>query len=155
MRAFLGYSGAAVTVALALLSPFLLFGWFQNAIAAMRLRINPGYSGGELSHVIQRDGYRIAVNHPVWRRSPFQRVDSFVQLTFTPAARLPAQFSEAVDLDGDSTPDVVVRIDTAGQLEVNVTPLNARYHPMHSKGVTSFAALIARVRDGVIVRIPL
>lgn len=155
VRAFLGYTGAAVTVALALLSPFLLLGWFQDGIAAMRLRINPVYSGGELSHTIQRDGYRIAVNRPVWRRSPLQRIDSFVQLTFSPAARLPAQLSEAVDLDGDGTPDVVVRIDTAGKLEVNVTPLNARYRPMHSKGVTSLASLIARAKDGVIVRIPL
>jgi hypothetical protein len=60
-----------------------------------------------------------------------------------------------VDLDGDGTPDVMVRLDTAGQLEVDATPLNPRYRPMHSEGVTSFAALIARVRDGVIVRIPL
>jgi len=38
---------------------------------------------------------------------------------------------------------------------VDVTPLGARYRPMHSRGVTSFSALIARVKDGIVVRIPI
>jgi hypothetical protein len=32
---------------------------------------------------------------------------------------------------------------------------SARYRPMHSRGVTSFSALIARVNDSLVVRIPL
>ena len=59
-----------------------------------------------------------------------------------------------MDLDGDGAPDVRVAIDTHN-LVVDVAPLNARYRPMHSQGVTSFSALIARVNDSLIVRIPL
>ena len=44
---------------LAALTPFLLYGWFQSAIGAAHLRIDPTYSGGEISHVIERLGYRI------------------------------------------------------------------------------------------------
>jgi len=154
LRSILGNSGAVLTLALAVLAPFLLFGWFQSAIGAAHLRIDPTYSGGEISHVIERQGYRIVVNRPVPRRSPLQRIGPFVQITWTPADRLPARLSDEVDLDGDGVPDVRVAIDTQN-LVVDVTPLGARYRPMHSRGVTSFSALIARVKDGIVVRIPI
>jgi hypothetical protein len=154
VRSILGNSGAVLTLALAAIAPFLLFGWFQGAIGAAHLRIDPTYSGGEVSHVIARASYRIVVNRPVPRRSPLQRIGPFVQLTWTPADRLPANFSDEVDLDGDGVPDVRVAIDSHN-LVVDVTPLGARYRPMHSQGVTSFSALIARVKDGLVVRIPI
>ena len=83
-----------------------------------------------------------------------QRIGPFVQVTWTPAASLPARLSDDVDLDGDGAPAVRVAIDSHN-LVVDVAPLGARYHPMHSQGVTSFSALIARVNDSLIVRIPL
>ena len=83
-----------------------------------------------------------------------QRIGPFVQVAWTPAASLPARLSDEVDLDGDGTPDVRVAIDSHN-LVVDVTPLNGRYRPMHSRGVTSFSALIARVKDSLVVRIPL
>lgn len=154
LRSILGTAGAVATLALAALTPFLLMGRFQNAIGGWHLRIDPEYSGGEVSHVIQREGYRIVVNHPVPRRSPLQRVDPFVQISWTPANRLPVRVSEEVDVDGDGTPDVLVSFDSQ-KLVVDVTPLNARYRAMHSQGVTSFSTLIARVKGGITVRIPL
>jgi hypothetical protein len=154
LRSILGNSGAVLTLALAAVTPFLLFGWFQAAVGAAHLRIDPTYSGGEISHVIERQGYRIVVNRPVPRRSPLQRIDPFVQVAWTPADSLPATFSDEVDLDGDGVPDVRVTIDSRN-LAVDVTPLGARYRPMHSRGVTSFSALIARVKDGIVVRIPI
>ena len=132
LRSILGNIGAAITLALAALTPFLLYGWFQNVIGAAHLRIDPTYSGGEVSHVIERADYRIVVNRPVPRRSPLQRVD----------------------LDGDGVPDVRVAIESRN-LVVDVAPLGARYRPMHSRGVTSFSALVARVKDALVVRIPL
>jgi hypothetical protein len=154
LRSILGNTGAVLTLALAVIAPFLLYGWFQAAIGAARLHIDPTYSGGEISHVIQRPGYRIVVNRPVPRRSPLQRIGPFIQLAWTPAASLPAHLSDDVDLDGDGAPDVRVAIDSHN-LVVDVTPLTARYRPMHSQGVTSFSALIARVQDALVVRIPL
>jgi hypothetical protein len=154
LRSILGNTGAVLTLALAVIAPFLLYGWFQAAIGAARLHIDPTYSGGEISHVIQRQAYRIVVNRPVPRRSPLQRIGPFIQLAWTPAASLPAHLSDDVDLDGDGAPDVRVAIDSHN-LVVDVTPLTAPYRPMHSQGVTSFSALIARVQDALVVRIPL
>ena len=154
LKSILGHSGAILTLALALLSPFLLFGWFQKAIDAAGLRISPVYSGGEVARAIQRDGYRIVVYRPTLRGSPLQRVGPFVQMKWTPAVGLPNDVADEVDLDGDGTPDVRVKFNPA-KLVVDVVPLDGRYRPMHSAGVTSFAALIARVGDDIVVRFPL
>ena len=154
LRSMLGHSGAVLTLLLALLSPFLLFGWFQSAIGAAGLRVNPVYSGGEVARVVQRDGYRIVVYRPTLRSSPLQRVGPFLQMKWTPAAGLPKAVTDEVDLDGDAKPDVQVRFSPS-RLTVDVAPLNPRYLPMHSAGVTSFSALIARVGDDIVVRIPM
>jgi hypothetical protein len=155
LRSILGYSGAALTMTLAVLTPFFLYGWFQKGIGGLGLRIDPVYSGGEVSHVIQRDGYRIVVNRPVYKKSPLQRVGSFVQVTWTPAAGLPARVADDVDLDGDGKPDLRVQFDVpknqASELEADVT----RPQPAHIKGIASFDTLIARVKDGIVVRFPL
>ena len=154
LRSILGNAGAVATLAVALVTPFLLMGKFEDAVAALRLRIDPQYSGGEVARVIQREGYQVVVRRPVRRRSQLQRTHPFVQMTWTPAAKLPARVSEEVDLDGDGTPDLKVRFDTAS-LRMEVTPLHAGYRAVHVKGAISFSELIARVNDGIVVRVPL
>ena len=109
------------------------------------------FSGGEVARAILRDGYRIVVYRPTLRGSPLPRVGPFVQMKWTPAVGLPKEVADEVDLDGDGMRDVQVRL----KLVVDVVPLDRRYQPMHSAGVTSFAALIARVGDDIVVRFPL
>ena len=159
IRPVLGYTGAALTLAAALLTPFLLYGWFQNVIGGAGLRIHPMYSGGEVSHVLTRGGYSILVNRPVLRRTPLERFESFVQLTWTPASGLPERVADEVDLDGDGNSDVLVRFavpqDPALDLMVEVTPRGGRVRTLHAKGAPSLFALIARVKDTIVVRLPL
>ena len=59
-----------------------------------------------------------------------------------------------MDLDGDGTPDLKVSFDTAS-LRMEVTPLHAGYRGVHVKGMISFSEPIARVKDGIVVRVPL
>ena len=154
LRAVLGNTGAWLTVAVTLVGPFVLFGWFQAAIGRAGLRINPAYSGGEVARVITRNGYKITVNQPVLRGTPFARIDSFVQVSWSPAARLPESIVDEVDLDGDGAPEVLVSFDSS-KLVVDVTPLRGNWRPAHIAGVVSFSRLIARVNDAIIVRIPM
>jgi hypothetical protein len=152
-RAILGNTAAVATLAILLTTPFL-YGWFQKGVAALDLRIDPQYTGGEVARVVQRAGYQVIVRKPVPRRTPLQRVDPFVQMTWTPAAKLPAQVSDEIDLDGDGRPDVLVSFDTA-HLKLDVTPRTAGYRAVRCSGVVSFSELIARVNDGIVVRVPL
>ncbi len=158
IRPVLGYTGAALTLLAALLTPFLLYGWFQNVIGGAGLRIHPIYSGGEVSHVLKRGGYSILVNRPVLRHTPLERFDSFVQIAWTPASGLPERVADEVDLDGDGNPDVLVQFDVPKDpsldLVADVTPRGGHVRPLHAKGAASLFALIARVKDTIVVRVP-
>jgi hypothetical protein len=159
LKSILGYTAAALTVAAAILTPFLLLGFFSGRVAATGVRIDPAYTGGEVAREIPRAGYRVRVHHPVRPRTPFQRIEPFVQLDWTPAAALPAQVYDEIDMDGDGAPDVRVRFavprDPAAALRVDVEPLTGLARPLRGAGKESFSALIARVGEAIVVRVPL
>jgi hypothetical protein len=159
LTSILGHTGAVLTIVCAVLTPFLLAGFFQKMVARTGVRVDDSFTGGRESHAIQRDCYRIVVNHPVPRRSPLQRTEAFVQLAWTPAAALPAHVSDAVDLNGDGTPDVVVSFDASrsrsAALSVDAQPLTGMVRPLRHCSQDSFSALIVRVKDGIVVRLPL
>ncbi|MDP3001267.1 MAG: hypothetical protein Q8N47_27540 [Bryobacterales bacterium] len=159
LKSILGYTAAALTVAAARLLPFLLMHFFTRGVAATGLRIDPVYTGGEVVREIARDGYRVRVHRAVYPATPLQRVEPFVQLDWTPAAALPAQISEEVDLDGDGQPDLRARFSVPrgpnSELRVDVEPLGPRVKPLRGVGKESFYAMIARVREAIVVRVPL
>lgn len=152
VRYILGHSGAILTVVVAVVSPFLLYPWFEQAIGKSGLRVNPEFSGGEIARQIEHGTYRLAVYSPVRRSSPLQRVGPFIQMTWTPVSGLPANVSDDVDLDGDGAADVRVAFSPDASV-VDVTPLNGRYRAMRSRGVTSFSSMIARVDHRIVVRL--
>ena len=158
IKSILGYAAAALTIAIALAGPFVLYGKFAGAVASLGLSINPVYTGGQADHIIARDGYRIVVNRPVVRRTLFSTVE-FVQIAWTPAAKLPPRVADAVGLAPGGPPDLVAAFevprDPAAELRVDVTPLSSRATPMRGVGKDSFVRLIARVGDSIVVRVPL
>src|SRR5512146_2534464 len=120
LKSALGYTAAVLTLIAAVLIPFLLMDVFTRGVAATRLRIDPAYSGGEASHTLNRGAYRIVVNRPVRKTAPLQRLQPFVQLTWKPASALPQNVSDAVDIDGDGTPDAAVKFALKPPLRAEV-----------------------------------
>jgi hypothetical protein len=159
LKSILGYTAAALTVAAAVLTPFLLFEFFTKRVAATGVRVDPAYTGGEIARETARAGYRVRVHRPVRPHTPLQRLDPFVQLDWTPASALPPRISEEADLDGDGRPDIRVSFavpgDPAVALRVDVEPLNGLAKPLRGAGKESFSTLIARVGDSIVVRVPL
>jgi hypothetical protein len=159
LKAVLGYTGAVLTVVAMLVMPFVLFPLFTQGVAATGVEVDPVYSGGETARIIAKDGYRIVVNRPVRSRAPLARPAAFVQLAWTPAGALPARVADEVDLDGDGRADLVARFevpaDTTAALFVDVTPAGGKVRPLHRVSRDSFSALIARVGDRIVVRVPL
>jgi hypothetical protein len=153
------YLGAGLTVLAAMLTPFLLFGWFTSAVAALGLHVDEVYSGGEVAATLARPGYRIVVYHPVVPRGLLPQVPPFVQIAWTPASALPAAVADDVDIDGDGAADLraafAVPRDPNAALHVDVTPLSPRVAAMHGVSRDSFASLVARVGDRIVVRVPL
>lgn len=159
LTAFLAYTVAVLTVAVAVVGPLVWFGVFSRAAANTSLRIDPTYTGGDPARVIARQGYQIVVYKPVLKHGPLARTASFVQMVWKPASALPPAISEPVDLDGDGQPDCVVSFqaprDPNAKLRVTVKPLTALVQPMNEVGKTSFSSLIARVNDTIVVRVAL
>ncbi len=159
VKAIFGYTGAALTVAVMLLTPFLLYDLVTRAVAATGVRVDPVYGGGDSARVETRECYRIVVNGPVLPVAPLSRAAPFVQMAWVPAAELPARVADQVDVDGDGIADLRAEFDVprdpAAPLFADVTPLGDRVRPLRHASRTGMSGLIARVNDRIVLRVPL
>ncbi|MGB8258832.1 MAG: hypothetical protein WCE75_00705 [Terracidiphilus sp.] len=157
ITATLGYVAAGLTLAIAVLVPFLLMGTFEDAVAHAGLRVDDAYTGGAVARTVERGGYRILVYRAVQPKG-LRQGEAFVQLAFEPAGKLPAEVNETADLDGDGQPDVQVRFTMAGDTEAplrgKVIALNSRYQSFASPAGESMTRIVARTGDRVLVRVP-
>ncbi len=157
-KAKLGYTAAGLTLLGAVLVPFLLMGTFTKAFSSLGLHVDEMYSGGPKLRTIQAAGYTIDVHRPV---SPhmLQREHAFVQLDWRPVSTLPPHVSDTLDVDGDGQPDVRVTFDLPpnpkATLHANVESLNPHYRSVQNLGRQQYSALIVRVDDAILVRVPL
>jgi len=157
LRAALGYTAAGLTVAAAILTPFVLMGAFAKGVAALGLHVDEVYSGAPKVRTIQQGAYSIAIHRAVYPHM-LQNEKPFVQMDWSPVSALPAHVAEEVDIDGDGHPDVRVNFDVLqdpkAPLHVHVEPLNPRYEAMQNASKEKYSSLIVRVDDAILVRVP-
>jgi hypothetical protein len=153
----LGYMAAALTILIAILTPFLLYGTFTHFFAGLGLYIDESYSGGPKVRTIQRADYSIDIHRPVMPHM-LQRQSPFVQIDWRPVSALPRHVSDLVDIDGDGRPDLRVTFDIPSdpkaRLHASVESLSPRYQSIqlaHER----LSALIVRVDDAILVRVPM
>ena len=155
----LGYTAAAATLVAAVLVPLVFLDLFTRAFASTGVRIAPAYSGGDINYVIDRGAYRITVNHPVRPVAPLQRTEPFVQIAWSPAARLPPRVAEEIDIDRDGRPDVFVEfsvpVNKRQELFVDATPRSPMVEGLRHVSEESFSRVIVRTGDRIVVRVPL
>lgn len=158
LRAILGYTAAGATMLVALITPFILYGFFADRVAALPLHIDEVYSGGPKVRTIPMGAYSIDIHRPVYPHF-LQSEKPFVQLDWTPVSDLPSHISDVVDVDGDGQPDIRVSFDVPrdpkAPLRVDVESLNPRYQAMQNAGKERFSRLIVRVDNAILVRVPL
>ena len=158
LRATLGYTAAAMTVLVAILTPFLFLNLFASGVSALGLHVDEVYSGGPRVRAVQMGTYSIEIHRTVYPHL-LQSEKPFVQLDWKPASALPAHVSDLVDIDGDGKPDVRVSFDVPkdpkAQLHVNTEPLDPRYCAMRNVGKERFSRFVVRVDKTVLVRVPL
>jgi hypothetical protein len=155
----LGYTAAGATLLAVVLVPFVFIDLFTRAFAATGVQIDPAYSGGEVSYVINRGGYKIVVNQPVRPTSPLSRFEPFVQIAWSPVTTLPSRVAEEIDIDRDGRPDVRIEFANpsgpADELRVNAAPESPRVVELQHTGKESFSRAIVRDGDRIVVRVPL
>lgn len=158
LRAILGYTAAAATMLAAVLTPFLLYGFFTNRFANLPLHVDEVYSGGTKVRTVQMGAYSIDIHRAIYPHF-LQSEKPFVELDWTPASALPPHVADMVDIDGSGRPDVSVSFDVPkdpkAPLRVDVEPLTPRYQTMRSVGKDRFSRLIVRVDNSILVRVPL
>lgn len=157
-KAGLGYTAAALTVLAAVLVPFALTGTFTKVFAGLGLHVDEMYSGGPVVRTIQAARYAIDVHREVFPHM-LQQEGAFVQLDWKPVSALPARLDDTVDIDGDGKPDVRVSFDVPqdakAPLHANVESLNPRFASVQNLRKRKFSALIVRLDDAIVVRVPL
>jgi len=158
LRPILGYTAAGATILAAMLTPFVLMGYFANGVAALPLHVDEVYSGGPKARTVQMGAYSIAIHRPVYPHY-LQSEKPFVQLDWNPVSAMPEHVSDVVDVDGDGQSDIRVSFDVPrdpkAPLRVDVEPLNPRYMPIRNVGKEKFSRLIVRVDNAILVRVPL
>lgn len=158
LKAKVGYAVAGLTLLATFLAPFLLYGFFTRGFSSLGLQVDEMYSGGPIVRTVQAGNYTIAIHRAV---SPhmWQTEQPFVQIDWKPVNSLPPQVSDLVDVDGDGTTDLRVNFDVPAnpkaKLHVNVESFNPRYKSMRNVTKEKFSALIVRVDDAILVRVPL
>jgi hypothetical protein len=158
VKTVLGYTAAGLTVAAALLTPFLLMGAFSSVVAHAGLHVDEKYAGGPVACAIDHANYKIEISQPV-RPRLLERGESYVQVAFSPADKLPTTVDETLDLDGDGQPDVHLRFAAVGSEETalkgEVTALNTKYLSFTSPASEGISRIVARIGNRVVVRVPL
>jgi len=154
----LAYMGAAATLVLAALTPFVLMGYFSRLVAATGIHVDPVYTGGTVARTLPRGAYQIDIYSPVLPHA-LQHVDPFVQIAFRPVSALPTHFSEAIDLDGDGQPDVQVSFTLPANAKLrpagDVVALNGKYQSFRIPVAGSFSQLMVEANGAMLLRVPL
>jgi len=157
LTTLLGYSGAALSLA-TIAGAMVLLPAFTRGVAATGVKIDPARVGGELVRTLPRGAYHIDVYQVVRPQGLLDQREPFVQLAWGPLPALPQRVEDEVDVDGDGLADVRVRFEVPpppARLRVDVVALRPGLRAMSQVGIESVCALIARLPDKVIVRIPL
>jgi hypothetical protein len=76
------------------------------------MKVNPLYSGGELSDSIKEQNLDTYIYKPVFEAFIGESREGFVQIRFSPAEKLPDQITKSIDFDNDGTTDFEVNINT-------------------------------------------
>jgi hypothetical protein len=116
IRTILAYIFAAMAVPILLATFIGSDFWAKKLVAGTGLAVSPWYTGGEVTSVLERRQYKLAVHRPVFDGLFGSRASGFIQLDIEPAGEtLPAEIVEKIDIDADGSSDFQITVDTANK----------------------------------------
>jgi hypothetical protein len=124
IKSVFGYSWAALCMVIVLATFFGMGVWPRVLANTTGVRVSPWYSGGDVAFQVDHGAYSTLLRKPVFDGLFAPRREGFVQIDWIPKGNgsLPASIEEALDVDGDGTLDLNIRIDsTSGS--TRLTPL--------------------------------
>jgi hypothetical protein len=115
LKAFLGYTFAALSPLIVLASFIGLDFLAEPFIAATGLTVSANFTGGEVVQAVDHGAYRAAIHRPVFDALIGERKEGFVQIDWTPVEALPALVEDEIDVDGDGQADMRLQVDAANE----------------------------------------
>lgn len=141
LRAFFGYSTAALMLIIAL-STFLGMKFFSHKLIDVTgLKISPWFTGGEIVRTIDHGSYQTLQHRAVFDALIGQRSEGFVQLDFSPLKSLPEIISEDIDFDLDGNMDF--------RVEYNVPTNTAKFTALSPRAVSVAGCYVLKERRSV------
>ena len=114
LKSALGYTWAASCLVV-ILSTFVGLNFWERTLAkGTGIHVSPVFSGGEVLQTFDHGAYRTLVHRLVFDGLVGERAEGFVQIDWVPKERqsLPAVLEEDLDIGGDPSPEISVRLDT-------------------------------------------
>jgi hypothetical protein len=115
LKAFLGYTFAALSPLIVLISFLGLDSMAEPFIAATGLTVSANFTGGEVVQTVDHAAYQAAIHRPVFDALIGERKEGFVQIDWAPLDALPSLFEEEIDANGDGEADMRLQVDTADE----------------------------------------
>jgi hypothetical protein len=115
LKSFLGYTAAALSPLIVLVSFMGLDYLAEPFITATGLEVSANFTGGEVLQTVDHDAYQAAIHRPVFDALIGERKEGFVQIDWAPLDALPVLVEEEVDVDGDGQADMRLQVDVTGE----------------------------------------
>jgi hypothetical protein len=109
------------------------------------MKVNPLYSGGEISDSINAPELNIYIYKPVFEAFIGESKEGFVQIRFSSAGNLPDIISKSIDYDKDGINDFDVNIDTR----------NGETQLKHFNPLVTEMEISSKVKEDWIIRVGL
>lgn len=121
IKAFLGYTLAALGLPIALATIMGLNDLMTLFASATGLVVSPWFSGGEVATTVDHAGYETHVHQTVFQALIGERDEGFVQVDWAPIDALPGMIEEEIDFDQNGSADFRVKLDTQSR-QAQITP---------------------------------
>ncbi|HNY10710.1 MAG TPA: hypothetical protein PKK26_03870 [Candidatus Wallbacteria bacterium] len=84
----------------------------KKFVEASGLKVSPLYTGGETLRVVEKNGYKMTIQKPVFPALIGENADGFVQIVLRSETGFADVIEERIDYDGNAGDDFLIKIDT-------------------------------------------
>jgi hypothetical protein len=117
---------------------FLFMGFSNLSEAASKLpfmKLNPNYTGGEISHQIIEPNCTIDIRKPVFDGLIGERKKGFVQIEWR--GKVPVEILDTIDYNSDKIPDFTIKINSNSS-ETLLKPMSDKVKSINVSTPTSY-----------------
>jgi hypothetical protein len=122
IKAFLGYTMAALCIVISFATFMGMDSWCQLIVKTTGLKISQWITGDVVINTVDHGNYKTRIHKPVFQGLFSEHQEGFIQIDWVKVKELPARITEEIDYNGDGIMDFSVQY--AGKNRVSLHPYN-------------------------------